>query len=71
MTVLIEVKVNSMVDVPEKVDKLVGVIVVGLTGVVPVKMDGMIVVMVDVPAEVENGMTDVMVDVPVKVEVNM
>ena len=74
MTVLIEVKVKSMVDVPEKVDKLVGVIVVGLTGVVldvPVKMDGMIVVMVDVPAEVENGMTDVMVDVPVKVEVNM
>ena len=38
---------------------------------VPGETDGMIVVMVDVPAAVENGMTDVMVDVPVKVEVNM
>jgi len=38
---------------------------------VPVETDGMIVVMVDVPAAVEKGMTDVMVDVPVKVEVNM
>ena len=67
----VEMEVNV---VPEKVDKLVGVIVVALTNVmldVPVEMDGRIVVMVDVPAAVENGMTDVMVDVPVKVEVNM